>query len=75
MAVLKIVKETRIAQLKAMHKLMLNANDEGIYMTWICRVPDCPMEEDFEEIADDDEEYNECFNLFVKLISKEGNRW
>ena len=69
------VKKQRITQLKAMHKLMLNANDEEIYMTWIYRVPDQPTEEDFEDIAEDDEEYNECFELFLKLIVKEGNRW
>lgn len=67
--------KARIKQLKAMHELMLNANDEEIYMTWIYRMPDCPTEEDFEDIAEDDEEYNACFNLFLKLIAKEGNRW
>lgn len=69
------VKHARVAQLKAMHELMINANDEGIYMTWIYRMPDEPMEEDFEYIAESDDEYNACFDLFVKLIAKEGNRW
>lgn len=68
-------RDSRVAQLKAMHQLMLEANDESIYMTWICHVPDCPDEEDFEYIAMDDEEYNECFDLFVKLIAKNGNRY
>ena len=67
--------EARIGQLKTMHKLMMYANDESIYMTWIYRMPDCPSEEDFKDIALDDEEYNACFNLFVKLISKDGNRY
>ena len=68
-------KEARITQLKAMHELMTEANDENIYMTWIYRMPDCPSEEDFEDIAINDEEYNGCFDLFVKLIAKEGNRY
>ena len=68
-------KHARVAQLKAMHELMINANDEGIYMTWIYRMPDEPIEEDFEYIAESDEEYTACFDLFVKLIAKEGNRW
>lgn len=68
-------RDARITQLKAMHTLMLEANDEGIYMTWIYRMPDCPSEEDFIDIAIDDEEYNACFDLFVKLIAKEGNRY
>lgn len=68
-------KDARVAQLKAMHQLMLQANDESIYMTWIYLMPDCPSEEDFVDIALDDEQYNECFDLFVKLIAKEGNRY
>ena len=68
------IRESRISQLKAMHKLMLEANDEGIYMTWIYLMPDCPTEEDFIDIAMDDDQYNECFDLFVKLIAKKGNR-
>lgn len=68
-------RDARINQLKAMHKLMCNANDENIYMTWIYFMPDCPSEEDFADIAISDEQYNECFDLFVKLIAKKGNRY
>ena len=68
-------REARINQLKAMHELMTEANDEMIYMSWIYLMPDCPSEEDIIDIAMDDEQYNECFDLFVKLIKKEGNRW
>lgn len=68
------VKDARVTQLKAMHALMCEANDENIYMTWIYLMPDCPSEEDFIDIALSDEQYNECFDLFVKLISKSGNR-
>ena len=66
----------RMAQLKAMHELMCNANNELIYMSWITTgVPDCPSEDDFQYIATDDDSYNECFDLFVRLIRKEDNRW
>lgn len=68
-------RDARVNQLKAMHQLMLEANDESIYMTWIYRMPDCPSEEDFIDIATDDEQYNGCFDLFVKLIAKKGNRY
>lgn len=68
-------RKARTNQLKAMHDLMCNANDENIYMTWIHLVPDCPSEEDFSDIALDDKLYNECFDLFVKLIAKKGNRF
>lgn len=70
------IKDTRIMQLKAMHELMVNSNDEDIYMTWISLgVPDEPRESDFEFVAEDDASYHECFDLFVKLIVDEGNRW
>lgn len=67
--------EARMNQLKAMHNLMCNANDETIYMSWICTMPDCATEEDFKDIALDDEIYNECFELFIRLIQNSGNRW
>ncbi len=70
------IRDTRIRQLKAMHELMMCANDEEIYASWIiCGVPDCPREEDFESIAEDNEYYNECFDLFVKLITDKDNRY
>lgn len=68
-------KDARVKQLKAMHELMIQANDESIYMSWIYLMPDCPSEEDFESIAIDDEQYNECFDKFVRLIAKPGNRY
>ena len=67
--------KTRAAQIKAMHELMLNANDEYIYETWIYTMPDEPTDEDFEDFARDDELYNDLFDLFLKLIKKPGNRW
>ena len=68
-------RDARITQLKAMHTLMCEANDEYIYGTWICTMPDCASDEDFEFIALNDKLYNECFDLFVKLIAKSGNRY
>ena len=68
--------DARVEQLKAMHELMRNANDEDIYMTCIVAgVPDEPSEEDFEYIAMDNEAYNECFDLFIEIIKDDGNRW
>ena len=67
--------DARINQLKAMHELMTEANDENIYMSWIYLMPDCPSEEDFKFIALNDKSYNECFDKFVKLIAKDGNRY
>jgi DNA-directed RNA polymerase subunit RPC12/RpoP len=68
-------RDARINQLRAMHNLMCEANDESIYMAWIYTMPDCPTEEDFIDIAMDDDSYNECFDAFIRLIAKNGNRW
>lgn len=69
MALAKYTKDARIKQLKLMHELMRTANDEGIYETWIALgVPDEPQEDDFEFIAENSKEYNECFDLFAKLV-------
>lgn len=64
----------RAVQLEAMHTVILAANDENIYMRWILIVPDCPDREDFESIAETDEDYNEVCDLFIDLVKKEGYR-
>ena len=60
----------RIRKLKAMHEMMLNINDEEYYCTWVYTIPDEPMEEDFEDIAEDIDAYNEAEELFKRLIVK-----
>lgn len=60
----------RVEALKAMHKLMTLSNDENLYMIWIqVGVPDCPYDDDFESIAEDDEEYDTTTDLFIALIN------
>lgn len=68
-------RDARVRQLKAMHALMCDANDEEIYGAWVYTMPDEPTEEDFIDIAMDDKAYNECFDAFLRLIGKDGNRW
>ena len=69
---METIRATRIRQLKAMHELMILANDEEeITMTWLTYgVPDCPTENDYEFIAEDDIAFDECFDLFIKLIAE-----
>ena len=64
--------ETRVKQIKAMHELMTQTNDEAIYMAWIMIMPDQPSEEDFRDIAEDDEQFNDYYKLFVQLIQDDG---
>lgn len=66
----------RIEQLQAMHTMMKNANDEDIYLAWAANgIPDGANTLDLLYIALEDEAYKWCFDLFVKLIARKGNRW
>ena len=67
--------DARMTQLKAMHTIMCECNEESIYFSWILLMPDAPTVDDFRDIALDEEQYNECFDLFLKLAAKEGMRW
>ncbi|WP_346961323.1 hypothetical protein [Clostridium sp.] len=61
--------KNRVEALKSMHKLMELSNDEELYMVWVQEgVPDCPSDDDFESMAEDDEEYNRTVDLFLDLI-------
>lgn len=78
MSATKLSKHTikaRAEQLKYMHELMLSSNDENIYMRWIYLMPDDVDEEEFPVMAEDTQFYNECFNLFCKLIQNPDVRW
>ena len=68
--------DARIKQLQVMHTMMQNANDEDIYWAWAALgMPDGADYDDFFDAALDKEQYNECFDLFVRLIARKGNRW
>lgn len=67
--------EARMNQLRAMNTLMRNCNHEGIYEHWIYLMPDEATEDDFFDMALRKENYNECFDLFLKLVAKNGMRW
>lgn len=63
---------TRLKQIKAMHELMTQTNDEGLYMAWVLVMPDEPTENDFIDIAEDEQQFNDCYKLFVTLIQDKG---
>lgn len=48
-------------------------NDENAYMSWIMLVPDEATEEDLQDIAEDDEMFQEVVELFNRLVKKYGN--
>lgn len=72
---MNFILKTRLSQIKMMHQMMLTANDENIYSTWVCEVPDEPSQDDFEYIAGNDDAYNEVCDLFAVLVKRKGMRW
>ena len=66
--------QTRIKMLKEMNKYIIEMGDEEIWMDWITLgVPDEPSEDDYEFIAEDDDEWNNVCDLFGKLAKEEAD--
>lgn len=61
----------RIDFLKSLHLIMMHMNNEGAYLEWIeVGVPDCPNEDDYEYIAQDDVSFNDCINEFERITQE-----
>jgi len=66
-------KKERIEILKQMHNIMLHMNNENAYYDWIqLGVPDCPSKEDYEYISDNNDDFNESVEWFVRCIKVYG---
>ena len=59
----------RIALLKAQHEIIKYMNNEEAYMEWINIVPDCPTEDDFEFIAEDEELFADAMECFKDIMN------
>lgn len=44
-----------------------NINDEELFMSWLYVMPDEATEDDFIDIAGDDEAFNDCTRVFATL--------
>ena len=67
--------EIRIQLAKEMNQYILNLGDEEIWLHWIeLGVPDAPSEEDYEFIAENDDEWVDLCELFGELTGK-ANKW
>lgn len=44
-----------------------NINDRAIFMNWLYFMPDEATEDDYESIADNDEDFNECTRMFALI--------
>ena len=62
--------EIRLRNVKLMHDTMIDMNNENAYFTWIYVMPDCPTEEDFEWFAEDENEYKELYDCFMRLLKR-----
>ena len=64
--------KTRITLLKQMNEYIINLGDEEIWMHWIyVGVPDEPSEDDYEFIAENEEEWLDVCKIFGQLVKKE----
>lgn len=64
----KITLNYRANQLKVMHEFMCLANDEELYASWIVYMPDGATEQDFIDIAEDDDLYKDIVKSFKRLV-------
>ena len=63
-------KAQKVQLVKLMHEIMLNMNNEGAYQSWIYTVPDCPLEDDFDYIASDNDLFNETIDDFIRIFNR-----
>ena len=59
----------RIALLKAQHEIIVHINNEEAYMEWINIVPDCPQDDDFEFIAENEELFADAMGCFKEIMN------
>ena len=60
--------------LKEMNTYIIEMGDEEIWMDWITLgVPDEPFEDDYEFIAENDDEWNDVCGLFGRLAVEEAD--
>lgn len=63
------IKEARLKNLKRMQNIACRMNIEDAYEYWSAYgIPDEPSEDDFVDIAEDDELYEDVVSAFVSII-------
>ena len=55
---------------QSMNNVVKHLNDENAYMHWITVVPDEAEQADFEDIADDEELFDEVVYLFKNIMKR-----
>lgn len=62
----------RVNVLKCMHYIMTVMNDENAYFDWIDFMPDSPTDDDFAEVASDDDLFNRVTLAFMDICKSYG---
>lgn len=61
--------DLRFIQLKAMDDFMHSVNNEELIDEWLTYgIPDEASEDDYLSIAEDDELYNDCIEIFKRTV-------
>lgn len=64
----KEIKKEREEVVRSMHTLIFELNNEDAYLEWISvAVPDCPNDEDYEFIAEDEDCFVTTVNAFKRI--------
>ena len=62
------IKKEREEVVRSMHHLISELNNEDAYLEWIsAAVPDCPSDDDYESIAEDEDCFIETINAFKRI--------
>ena len=65
------VMKSRIRMLNGMDEIVRSAENEDLLEPWLMGgVPDAATEDDYESMAEDDEDFAHAVNLFLRLIPK-----
>lgn len=62
--------EERAEFVQSMNNVVKHLNDENAYMHWITVVPDEAEQADFDDIADDEELFDEVVYLFKNIMER-----
>lgn len=67
-----IITKMRIEQLKKMTDLLMTCSDTSLLSSWwSVAIPNNASEEDFKEIAENNELFNECIAVFKRIVNNQ----
>jgi hypothetical protein len=67
------IEKQRYELIKAMHLIVSSLNDEDAYFSWINTMPDGATDDDFVDIAESNEQYDDICAAFMRIVKGYGN--